>query len=84
MQPAKTRAITAREATQAFARILKEAEAGQSLVITRRGRPGAVLSPYPPLHQPDREAAIERIVALMCEGLALGGRRFSRDEMHER
>jgi prevent-host-death family protein len=78
------RPITAREANQAFARILKEAEAGQSLVITRRGRPVAVLSPYPLPHQPDREAAIERIVALMREGLPLGSRRFSRDEMHER
>jgi prevent-host-death family protein len=75
--------ITAREASQAFARILKEAEAGRSLVITRRGRPIALISPYPP-RQPDREAAIERIVALMREGLALGGQRFSRDEMHER
>lgn len=78
------RSITAREANQAFARILKKAEAGQSLVITRCGRPVAVLSPYSPPHRPDREAAIERIVALMREGLALGGRHFSRDGMHER
>jgi prevent-host-death family protein len=78
------RSITAREANQTFTRILKEAEAGQSLVITRRGKPVAVLSPYPPPRRHDREAAIERIVALMREGLALGDRRFSRDEMHER
>lgn len=78
------RSITAQEANQAFARILKEAESGQSLVITRRGKPVAVLSPYPAPHQHDREAAIERIVALMRKGLALGGQHFSRDEMHER
>jgi plasmid stability protein len=31
-----------------------------------------------------RERDIERLVALMREGLPLGGRRFTRDEMHER
>ena len=31
-----------------------------------------------------RERDIERVVALMREGLSLGGRRFTRDEMHER
>jgi prevent-host-death family protein len=78
------RSITAQEANQTFARLLEEAEAGQSLVITRSGKPVAMLSPYPVPHPHDHEAAIERIVALMREGLALGGRHFSRDEMHER
>lgn len=31
-----------------------------------------------------RERDIERVIALMREGLPLGGRRFTRDEMHER
>lgn len=31
-----------------------------------------------------REQNIERVVALMKEGLPLGGQRFTRDEMHER
>ena len=31
-----------------------------------------------------RERDIERVVALMRDGLSLGGRRFTRDEMHER
>jgi plasmid stability protein len=31
-----------------------------------------------------RERDIERVVALMRKGLPLGGRRFTRDEMHER
>jgi antitoxin FitA len=34
--------------------------------------------------QQPREQAIERAVALMREGVSLGGRRFTRDEMHER
>jgi len=32
----------------------------------------------------DRERDVERIVALMREGLPLDGHRFTRDEMHER
>ena len=31
-----------------------------------------------------RERDIERVIALMRKGLPLGGRRFTRDEMHER
>jgi prevent-host-death family protein len=77
------RAVTAREANQAFSRILKAAESGESVVITRRGEPVAVIAPY---RASDRahEHAIEHVVAMMQNGLPLGGRRFSRDEMHER
>ena len=77
------RAVTAREANQAFSRILKAAENGESVVITRRGEPVAVIAPY---REPDRarERAIEHVVAMMRNGLPIGGRRFNRDEMHER
>ena len=40
--------ITAREANQSFSRILSEAEAGEEIVITRRGKPGARLVPESP------------------------------------
>jgi prevent-host-death family protein len=78
------RAVSAREANQAFSRILHEAESGQSVVITRRGKPVAVLAPYAGQRSREREQAIERAVELMRKGLPLGGRRFTRDEMHER
>ena len=77
------RAVTAREANQAFSRILKAAENGESVVITRRGAPVAVIAPYRATDRA-REHAIEHVVAMMRNGLRLGGRRFSRDEMHER
>jgi prevent-host-death family protein len=77
------RAVTAREANQAFSRILKAAENGESVVITRRGEPVAVIAPYRATDRA-REHAIEHVVAMMRNGLRLGGRRFSRDEMHER
>jgi prevent-host-death family protein len=78
------RSVTAREANQAFSRILKEAEGGQSVVITRRGQPVAVIAPYREADSRGRERAIEHIVALMRRGLPIGARGFTRDEMHER
>jgi antitoxin (DNA-binding transcriptional repressor) of toxin-antitoxin stability system len=56
----------------------KEAEDAGTVVITRHGRPVAVLGPFRLDHGADREGAITRIVALMREGVAIGGRRFSR------
>lgn len=78
------RSVTAREANQAFSRILQEAEHGGEVVITRRGKPVAVLSPFSAQRTRERDKAIEHIVSLMREGVSLGNRRFTRDEMHER
>ena len=39
------RSVTAREANQSFSRILSEAEAGEEIVITRRGKVVARLMP---------------------------------------
>ena len=78
------RAVSAREANQAFSRILQQAEHGETVVVTRRGKPVAVIAPYTPQMSHEREAAIERAVELMHKGLPIGGRRFTRAEMHER
>lgn len=78
------RAVSAREANQSFSQILQEAESGAEIVITRRGKPVATIGPYRSEKAADREAAIERIIELMKKGLPFGGRRFTRDEMHER
>jgi len=79
------RSVSAREANQQFARILGAAADGEEIVITRRGKPVAVLAPYrqAPL-TPEQEAAIERVIDMMRRGLVHDGRRFTRDEMHER
>ena len=39
------RSVNAREANQAFSHLLAEAEAGEEVVITRRGKPVATLGP---------------------------------------
>jgi prevent-host-death family protein len=79
------RSVSTREANQQFSRILGEAANGEEIVITRRGRPVAVLAPHrrTPL-TPEQEAAIEELVEMMGRGLVHDGRRFTGDEMHER
>jgi len=77
--------MTAREANQRFARLLSSVEDGEQVVITKRGRPVAVVSPYRPDLSEERKAAIERMIASMDEPVELGApfRTFTRDEMHE-
>lgn len=79
------RSVSAREANQQFARILGEAASGEEIVITRRGKPVAVLAPYRRAPRtPEQEAGSERVIAMMRRGIGKGARRISRDEMHER
>ena len=77
--------ISARDANQRFSKLLAEVAGGQEVVITRRGRPVARLSPIAgrPM-SPEREAAIKRMVAMMKKGVNLGGSKFKRDELYDR
>jgi len=78
------RSLSIRQARQSFSQILRDAENGASTVIARRGKPIAVIAPVRRPLSPERERAIEHVIRLMREGLPIGGRRFTRDEMHER
>ncbi|MBI3513490.1 MAG: type II toxin-antitoxin system prevent-host-death family antitoxin [Proteobacteria bacterium] len=79
--------VTTREANQRFSELLSQVERGEEVVITKHGRPVAVLSTYQaPVMTPERKAAIERVRRIMKKGLPWGApfRTFTRDEMHER
>lgn len=79
--------VSARKANQEFSKLLDRAAKGEEVVITRRGTPVARLTPYTGqlAMTPERKAAIKQMVERMRKGgLHLGGRRFTRDEMHER
>lgn len=79
------KAVTAREANQSFSRWLGEVERGEEILITKRGRPVAKLVPLrDQLEGEERRKALDELFALMRTGLDFGGRRFTRDEMHER
>jgi prevent-host-death family protein len=79
--------ISAREANHGFSDLLARVERGEEVLITKRGAPVAVISPYrPPAMTAERKAAIDHALKLMAKGLPWGEglRRFTRDEMHER
>lgn len=76
--------VSLREVNQRLTRYVKAAEAGERIVITRRGKPVALLSPLPRQEKPldaARQAALERI---LNQSHHLGGHTPLRDELHER
>ena len=77
-----TSQVSAAEAKAHLSELLDRVERGEEIVITRRGRPVAVLRPWQaaaapqvpkPEMTPERKAAIERISKLMRESVDLGG-----------
>ena len=77
--------ISAREANQSFSRVLGEAEAGEEIVITRHGKPVAVLRPYrSAATSHERRAAVERAIRLMENAPAIGiPATLSREERYD-
>jgi prevent-host-death family protein len=82
-----SKTITLREANQAFARHIREVEAGEEITITRRGRPVARIVPVRRARvlTPEQHAARARARAIMEEGWDLGIKYpLDRDALHER
>jgi prevent-host-death family protein len=85
-----TKTVTLREANQAFARCVREVEAGEEYLITRNGRPVARLAPVAtdrerPLSQA-QEAALARTRARAAAGwpIAAAAAPLDRDALHGR
>jgi len=76
--------VGAREANQKFSKLLAEVEAGRIVTVTRRGRPVARLVPVSDRTDPDRARALALLRESFTRRSRLGGRGFTRDEMHER
>jgi prevent-host-death family protein len=79
--------IALRDANQQFAKCVRAVEAGESFVITRRGKPVARLVPVETgkrVLTPEQQAARERARERMQRGWDLGGVKFNRDELYER
>ena len=77
--------ISLREANQAFARCIREVEAGEEFTITRNGRPVARLVPASRerVLTPEQEAAVARLRATMEEGWPLNAGPLNRDELYD-
>ena len=81
------KAVSARQANHEFSDLLSRVERGEEILITKRNKPVAVLSPYLPAQMtPAREKAIQHAIDVMGAGLSWGNalRQFKRDEMHKR
>jgi len=83
--------ISARDANQHFADILGKAAAGETVIITKRGKPVATLAPYRPeaAASPERKAAWKELLAMLRPGLHSGLSddefrkwKWSRDEIY--
>lgn len=81
-----TKTLTLREANQAFARCIREVEAGEEFVITRNGTPVARLTPISKRRvlTAQQQAAYDRMVAAMEKGWDIGAGPLDRDALHER
>ena len=78
------REVSLREANQNFSAYVAEVEAGEHLILTRRGQPVAEIIPYNGKKlDPKKEAARKRLLELMNAGLDWGGP-YTYDERHER
>lgn len=77
--------IGLREADQAFARCIREVEAGEEITITRKGRPVARIVPVrrKRILTSEQEGARAHAEAIMREGWDLGIGRFNRDELYD-
>jgi prevent-host-death family protein len=75
--------MSLREVNQNLARYVKAAETGQRIVITRRGRPIALLSPLPREVRALGGAQGGGGGSLTSQSHHLGGRAPSRDELYE-
>jgi prevent-host-death family protein len=76
--------VGAREANQKFSKLLAEAESGEVVTVTRRGKPVVEIVAVSDRRDPDRERALRRLRESFKKRSPLGGRGFTRDEMHER
>ncbi|WP_035485580.1 type II toxin-antitoxin system Phd/YefM family antitoxin [Geminicoccus roseus] len=86
------RKVSAREANQNFSRLLAEAEAGETIVITKRGSEVAELVPASTRaqrrslqEQAERRARIDELVAWLKEGVEFTEpAEFKREEIYDR
>ena len=82
-----TATITAREANQQFAKLLRQVAQGKEFLVTLRGKPVARIAPAVDdgtrVPTPEQEAAWQRILATKWH-LSSRDEPFDRESLHER
>lgn len=81
-----SKTVTLRDANQNFAKYVREVQAGEEIVITRRGEPVAKLSRVSGKRvlTPEQQAARRRALARMRKGWPLGIGKLDRDSLYDR
>ncbi len=77
--------VSIREVNQRLARYLEAVERGDVVIITRRGKPVARLSPIDTDRtlSGEQKSARARVLARMRAGYSLGGERVNREEIYD-
>ena len=79
-----TMMVTAGEADGNFRDLLGKAEKGETVVITRDGKPVAQLVPCSQAaNEEARQKAWELLMADLRKGLHLGGEKFDRESLYD-
>ena len=78
--------VSLRDVNHHFAQYIHSVESGNEVVITRRGKPVAMLVPVKKVTQLTRQQQKSRknLFSIMEKGVSLKGETFSRDSLHER
>src|ERR1051326_4971045 len=79
-----SKTISLREANQGFSRCIREVEAGEKFVVTRKGKPVARIVPVTGKRvlSTEQEAALARAQARMRKGWPIGAGRLNRNELY--
>ena len=78
--------VSLREVNHHFAQYIHSVELGNEVIITRRGKPIAMMVPLKNVTRLTRQQQQARnlLLSIMEKGLSLKGETFSRDSLHER
>ncbi|MGE0119241.1 MAG: type II toxin-antitoxin system Phd/YefM family antitoxin [Dongiaceae bacterium] len=78
--------VTLRDANQNFSEYVRQVEAGEVIVVTRRGKPVVKLSPVSGRRvlTPEQQAARRRALVRMKKGWPLGIGKLDRDSLYDR
>jgi prevent-host-death family protein len=76
--------VSLREANQNFSRYIEAAERGAQFIVTRRGKPVALISPVPRRGERELTAAQKSSLRRFFQSARpLGIRKWRRDELYE-
>lgn len=78
--------VSLREVNHHLAQYIHSVEQGNEVIITRRGKPIAMMIPLKNVTQLTRQQQQSRknLLSIMEKGLSLKGETFSRESLHER